>query len=466
MRRILFISLIWIGLLQAGSGSELLPVIKKALAGDREVYSSDYLADSFAKWLEKSHFTAGGIDTQFVNGTSAEIWIRDKNSPAKGGRVLAVLVSRESAARIVDARRLFFTDRSSFSGDEQTVMEFIEKLLWIHETRDESLVFDHLFPEFIKAEYEGSTDKKSIVLALQKRYPGVLPLREATWEKEGPFFQIHLKFANDLKGLDINLNIEKFLTVRAFEMHDQVEMVRMLVDSLMSWPNRPEFPAGQAIKMTAPSAAAALEQLMAPLTDLYHIQKKMQKDSLATLQVSAPSLDSLESVTLRFAVSIQETAAKQFLLKTRPFSPGTPGRAAKMDTTAQAVEIFCHRYGTLGLPALFWPRSSRDATAFKLRIHGRSTDSLVCDQTVMTNNLLEGLTRGKQIFFFLRDATSRRDTLILRGVGIWKDPHLYRHHLARITEEYTSRSGKIELLSTAIDLHPFIRTDNLKPANL
>jgi len=452
------------------SGSSLSGEIPEALqnilAGNRNFFTSDYLADSFAKWQKQTRYAPVDVDSQFFNGSYSEIWLRGIEREGNSMPLLACLMTREPAPKLVDIRRVYFHNRAGFTVDEQAVMDFIEKLIWLSEIHDQTLLYDHLYPEFISAEYEMKRDKKAIITALLRQYPGALPLKSANWDKQGPLFQIHLQFGNNLAGMEITLDIEKYLTVRAFEMHDQVEMVRMLLDSLISWTSAQEVGAGKSMHINLPSFHEAVDTLLRPVADLYHISKAFRSESLAMLQITPPSIDSLESASLKFSVQGYKSLGGDMVLSSSPMLQPAETNSAAFDTLTQLADRMRYRYGSLGLPAMFWLKEENTEIPFKLRIHGHSIDSIAVDNLSTADKILRGLTSGKQIFFFLQECRTTHGGVHLCGAGIWKDPHLYRHHLARITEKFSFKGDRPLLISIMIDLYPYIRTDYVKPATL
>jgi len=446
--------------------SEIPAALQKALAGNRDAFTSDYLADIFAKWQKQTRFTAAAVDSQFSSGSYHEIWLEGIQREGNGKQPLACLMTREAVPKLVDVRKVYFQNRAGFAGDEQMVMDFIEKLIWLFEIHDPTLLYDHFYPEFINTEYDRSRDKKVIIMRLLSQFPGALPLKSANWQKQGPFFQIHFQFDNTLGGMDVALDIEKYFTVRAFEMHDQVELVRMLLDSLIGWSAARELGSGKSLPIESSSLPEALEKLLQPVADLYHISKTYKSESLAMLQITPPSIDSLESVSLKFLVRGYKGLSGDMILSSSPMPQPEDSKSVAIDTLTQLAESMRFRYGTLGLPVMFWSKEENPKITFKIKIHGHAIDSIMVDDLSTANKLLHGLAAGKQVFFFLQECKSVQGGVRLRGAGIWKDPHLYRHHLAKINEIYSLYGDKPNLKSVVIDLYPYIRTDYLKPVSM
>jgi hypothetical protein len=122
------------------------------------------------------------------------------------------------------------------------------------------------------------------------------------------------------------------------------------------------------------------------------------------------------------------------------------------------------RYGTLDLPPAFQTElgGARNAVG-SLFINHRQPDSVQWRGSLSFQNILQGLTRDKQAYFFLQgSAKSASNNVTVTGYAIWRDTKRLWQHIAKINETYSSVDSKYQLHHVKIDLYPFIRLENVR----
>ncbi len=119
-------------------------------------------------------------------------------------------------------------------------------------------------------------------------------------------------------------------------------------------------------------------------------------------------------------------------------------------------------YRTLALPAPLRPGWNLSAAVpAAIRVFGKHVDSL---QTVASEfaRCLAEFSAGKIVYAGPLSITASNSLLETSFYCILLDPNTTRHHLLTIREEFTTGQTSWQQTKLTCDLHPYIRTDNVK----
>jgi len=210
-------------------------IVQKLNRADWSVFASDYLREGFESWRRQEYASSFVIDTSFSRGSDTEVWLKYGESPEKMIDNIVLLISTP-AAKVIDVRKGLFQDVSRFAAVEVEVLRFVERLLWTYETGEVSFFQDLFYPEFVNIRFNGASEPADVFEALQTKYAEGLSIQNVNWSNEGFVFTIDIEpGANPLAPIQVEIDMQKYLTVLFFDISDKQERVQALRDSITVW---------------------------------------------------------------------------------------------------------------------------------------------------------------------------------------------------------------------------------------
>jgi len=440
-------------------------LIKRAAKKDKAAFATEYLHAVFSSWQDRFHFENFRIDSVFAKGEYDEIWLNPSGVTSKNEAYrLALLVTRQPARKIVEARRLLLTERERLQPIEQELVEFVERFTWIYEIGVESFMQDFLFPSHLKLRYQGLSNQSEILTRLRVKFKDSLPIQSMGWEGRNYLYVIRLVLDSPLQPLEISVDIQKHLTANFFEMVDKSERVQALKDSLRIW--AAETRAGNASRdliVAAQKPRDAIDKILGQHFKNYDLAVLDSTATGASIEATLPAIEGLRPASLRYRFETSRAGAAKFAIWPAWLANRANRDGGSSSPVNELSGLTIRRYGTLNLPPAFQPElAEMRNTAGSLVVHSVSTDSFSWRDAAALQNMLRGLARNKPAYFFLKDTAKNSGNVTVSGYAIWRDSQRLWQHLARIRETYSSVNSRYELRHIKMDLYPFIRLENVR----
>jgi hypothetical protein len=283
-----------------------------------------------------------------------------------------------------------------------------------------------------------------------------------------------------LQPLEISIDIQKHITANFFEMADKSERVQTLKDSLRLWVvSKRTHNAGRSLMITASTPAEAIAKVLAEQFKAYDLAVLDSTAKSAEIEASLPAIEQIRPASVRYRLEASRAGANTYavwpiwLASSETRDTVAADKNAKQKTAApvrhdrlvlEAVNETIQRYSTLDLPPAFQPEYSGAPNATgSLFIHDRQPDSVQWRGSLSFQNILQGIRRDKQTYFFLQGSTrSARKNVTVTGYAIWRDTKRLWQHIAKFNETYFSVDSRYRLHHVKMDLYPFIRLENVR----
>jgi hypothetical protein len=443
-------------------GASVQDLLKRAAKKDKAAFATEYLHAAFSSWQDRFNLENFRIDSVFAKGEYDEMWLNLSGAAAKKDMPrLALLITRQPARKIVEARRLLLTERERLQPIEQELVEFVERFAWIYEIGVESFMQDFLFPSHLKLRYQGLSNQSEILARLRAKFKDSLPIQSLGWEGRNYLYVIRLVLDSPLQPLEISVDIQKHLNANFFEMVDKSERVQALKDSLRIWSAQTRISnASRDLIVTAQTPREAIDKILGQHFKNYDLAMLDSAAKSANIEATLPAIEGLRPASLRYRLETSRAGANKFAI--------WPSWLASRDGSGSSLfdelsGMTIRRYSALNLPPAFQLELAETRnTAGSLVIHSVPADSFSWRDAAALQNMLRGLARNKPAYFFLQDAAKNAGNVLVTGYTIWRDPQRLWQHIAKIHETYSSVNLKSQLRHIKIDLYPFIRLDNVR----
>lgn len=456
------------------SAAEVKPILQKALKNDPTAFTSEYLQDAFSSWQKYFKLKSFHIDTTLQNKEYLEAHVRFPGTNGQNPYAAVLLISNGKKGKIVDVRKNISAVLRTGKPEEQEIIEFIERLAWIYDTGQESFLMDLLFPDYIKMQYEGIADKKMILEKLHQRFSQQLPISGFSWEKKEPQYLLALVLDSPLKPLTIAIDIQKHGTARFFDFADKRERTAALLDSMRAWQSTDNsYSPGNEMVFLGETAEKAIRNALDQLFSAYMLQIERTDAEKWRVQAGLIGIAGFIPAELNFELVAFQNGQGRFTIQTvwmdednlvKQFHSDNQIKLNGKSTYAKLLSQTIQRYATLALSKTFQPEfNSSQNFAGKIFLHSpHAADSIGWTDKHGFKKILTGLARDKIVSFYPGKTEIAEKGLWVTGQAVFQDTQHLWHHIAKIREQYILKDKTFSLRSIEIDLHPFIRMENVK----
>lgn len=471
-----FALLLLLGFLSQARASEADTLAKQAVArawgGERAAFANDYLREAFSAWQQASPRTFA-VDSIYRGSEIDEIWLLVAPEKKSRSDRLRMLVARSPEYKVIEIRCLLFETLASMPATDRAIAAFVEQFAWLYETGNNSFVEDLFYPEYVKIQYAGMREIKTVLQRLRKQFGTALPVKTVNWERQENWATIQLVLESPLRPLEIALQIDKYLTANFFGMSNRSRRIQALKQRLQGLLQIPIAPAeSEALIVNATSARPAADSVLQQYFADYQILVLKEGPASLDFEARLAPLYQFTPLPLSFQLRAIRYRQDEFQMTARFLDqasvPDSSFLAALLEkesllslTEAKKIVMRVHRrYSTLHLPAIF---QRQEPGAHFLRaqiiIDPFDADTLEIGQNDRYLQMLRELAHDKISYFFLRDLKAEQNALFVTGYAIWVERHRWLRHVAAIQERYGREKGEWHLQQALVALYPLIRTD-------
>jgi hypothetical protein len=304
---------------------------------------------------------------------------------------------------------------------------------------------------------------------LRKQFPYQLPVAAVALENRHVKYYIGLNLQLPSFPLQVNVDIQKYMTARYFELKDKKSRYNTLKSSLH---NVSDYSPDHIIPVVADSPEQALNIFMENCLNNYNVIIHQREDSQMICEATLPPLFNQLPAGMKYRLQAFPANSNSYYigahwipLSWRHYFEFEKSEATSITDTLQFQPILnrvMQRYAALGLPEVmqFIPTTDKPVQG-KLTLIGMTIDSLEFAYLKDFHNILGMITHEKVSYFFPRKVSSKANGFSVSGYLMSHSRMQLWYHLLKIEELYIIKNNTPQLTEINLQLYPFIHSENV-----